>query len=97
MSQPPSHSQQCWKGKWCVAAVLLLQGEGLGPDPGPSAVLGCWDTASGQMVLKPAPRPWPVSCGCISGGGRLVEGVRAWSACPLDLRRLTLTGHQKSL
>lgn len=45
-----------------IAAVFrLLQGEGLGPDPGPSAVLGCWDTASGQWILRSlAPELWPV-------------------------------------
>lgn len=35
------------------------------------------------------------SCGCISGGGQLVEGVRAWSACPWT-SRAHLTGRQRS-
>lgn len=71
-----------------IAAVFcLLQGEGRGPDPGPSAVLGFWDTASGQWTLRSlAPELWPVLLWLhlwwwVSGGGSAgVECLPHWTS-----------------
>lgn len=81
-----------------IAAVFrLLQGEGLGPDPGPSAVLGCWDTASGQWTLRSlAPELWPVLLWLhlwwwAAGGGSVgLECLPHWTS------RAHLTGRQRS-
>ena len=70
---------------------------GLGPDPGPSAVLGFWDTASGQWTLRSlAPELWPVLLWLhlwwwVSGGGN--AGVEC---LPTGPPVLTWLGPQRS-